>query len=264
MTARPHSLPLRLVALILLVLALPVGAVALGTAAGLLPLPHPLWLVEQRLPVVFRLHMASAGLAFLAVPIAIAGHGLSLHKLVGRTAATLVLAGGLTALPVALASQGHWSARAGFLAQTVLWIALVLCAVRAIRRNDGVGHMWLMLGVAAIASGALWLRLATWAAARWGAPFDVAYALAAWLSWMLPLAAVALLARAGGYRSAPPAWRLAQARRDRQTGGVPSAIGASVSTDTGCVGPSSALVNARAGGPATGRRRSGTRRSAAK
>src|SRR5262245_32650935 len=193
MTARPHSLPLRLVALILLVLALPVSAVALGTAAGLVPLPHPLWLVDQRLPVVFRVHMASGGLAFLAVPIAIAGHGLSLHKIVGRTAAALVLVGGVTALPVALASQGHWSARAGFLAQAVLWIGLVLSAVRAIRRGDRPRHMWLMLGVAAIASGALWLRLATWAAVKGGAPFDVAYALAAWLSWMLPLAAIAHL-----------------------------------------------------------------------
>jgi hypothetical protein len=150
------------------------------------------------------MHMASAGLAFLLVPIAIASHGFSLHRLVGRTAAALVLAGGVTALTVALASQGHWSARAGFLVQAVLWMALVLSAVRAIRQGDRVRHMWLMLAVAAIASGALWLRLATWTAVRWVAAFDVAYALAAWLSWMLPLAAVALLARAGKVRSALP------------------------------------------------------------
>jgi uncharacterized membrane protein len=219
MTARPHSLPLRLVALILLVLALPVGAVALGTAAGLLLLPHPLWLVEQRLPVVFRLHMASAGLALLAVPIAIASHGRSLHRLVGRTTAALVLAGGVTALPVALASLGHWSARAGFLAQAALWIVLVLIAVRAIRRGDGVRHMWLMLSVAAIASGALWLRLATWAAARWGAPFDITYALAAWLSWMLPLAAVAFLARLGEGWSLPGQSGPRPGRRDPDKAG---------------------------------------------
>ena len=183
----------RYVALILVVLALPLCAVALGTAASLLPLPYPLWRVEQRLPVLFRMHMVSAGLALLAVPIAIACHGLSLHKLVGRTAAILVVAGGVTAVPAALASEAHWLARAGFLVQALAWIALVMAAVRAIRRGDRVRHMWLMLAVAAIASGALWLRLATWAMAEWGGSFEAKYALAAWLSWVLPLGIVTLL-----------------------------------------------------------------------
>lgn len=168
-------------------------AAALGSAAGVLPLPYPLWLVDQRLPGVFRMHMVSAGLAVLAVPIAIACHGLSLHKLVGRTAATLVLAGGVTAIPAALASEAHWLARGGFLVQAAAWIGAVLAAVHAIRHGDRRRHLWLMLAVAAIASGALWLRLATWATAKWGGSFDAVYALAAWLSWMLPLGVVALL-----------------------------------------------------------------------
>jgi predicted membrane protein DUF2306 len=186
---------LRSAALILFVLALPLCAVALASAAGLLALPYPLWLVEQRVPVLFRLHMASAGLAILALPLAIAFHGLSVHKLVGRTAAALVLAGGATALPVALASEAHWLARVGFLVQGLAWIALILAGVQAIRRGDRVRHMWLMLAVAAVASGALWLRLVTWVAVRWGESFDAVYALAAWLSWMTPLAGIALLAQ---------------------------------------------------------------------
>jgi hypothetical protein len=193
---------LRYAALILLVPALPLCAIALSTAAGLLPLPYPLWLVEQRLGMLFRMHMASAGLALVVVPIAIACHGFSLHKLVGRTAAILVLAGGVTAVPAALASQGHWIARTGFLVQAVVWIILVSIAAHAIRKGDVKRHMWLMLAVAAIASGALWLRFATWAAAGRAASFEVTYTLASWLSWMVPLGVVALLAAANRSRHA--------------------------------------------------------------
>lgn len=55
--------------------------------------------------------------------------------------------------------------------------------------------MWLMLAVAAVASAALWLRLASWTAVKLGLPFEAVYALAAWLSWMVPLGAIGLLAR---------------------------------------------------------------------
>ena len=197
MTVRAQALLLRSLALILLVLAVPLCLVALGAAAGLLALPHPLWLVEQRLPVLFPMHMASAGLALVALPMAIWCHGFSLHRLVGRTAAALALTGGATALPVALASEAHWLARAGFLVQALAWVALALAGVRAIRRGERARHMWLMLAVTAIASGAVWLRLATWLAVRWSERFDfhAVYALGAWLSWMMPLAGVALLAR---------------------------------------------------------------------
>jgi Predicted membrane protein (DUF2306) len=179
----------------LLVLSFPVGLFAIGTAAGLLRLPYELSLVDQRLPVLFRLHMASAGIALVLLPGAIACHGLSLHKVLGRSAAVLVISGAMTALPVAMASEASTAARVGFATQAVVWLALVLAAVRAIREADPVRHMWLMLAVAAVASGALWLRLASWAAVKLGLPFETAYASAAWLSWMLPLGAIGLIAR---------------------------------------------------------------------
>lgn len=178
-----------------MLLALPVGLTALGAATGLVRLPYELALVDQRLPVIFRAHMLTSGLALLLVPCAIASHGLSLHKLLGRSAAALVVAGGLTAIPVAMASEASDAARAGFLLQALVWIALVLLAVAAIRGGDRTRHMWLMLAVAAVASGAVWLRLASWAAVKLGLPFETAYALAAWLSWMLPLCVVYLVAR---------------------------------------------------------------------
>ena len=188
---------LRAAALMLLLLSLPAAAVAVGAALGLVRLPYELSLLDQRLPLLFRGHMASAGLALLLIPTAIALHGLSLHRIVGRSAAILVLAGGATALPVALASDATWPARAGFFTQGLAWIGLTLAAVVAIRRGRHRRHMWLMLAVAAIASGALWLRLTTWVVVNWALPFDTAYALAAWASWMLPLVSIVLLARHG-------------------------------------------------------------------
>ena len=179
----------------LLVLSLPAGLVAMATAAGLLPLPYELSLLEQRLPMLFRMHMAAAGLALILVPSAIALHSFSLHRLLGRSAAIFVLAGGATALPVAVASDASWPARLGFFIQALVWIVLVLAGVRAIRAGDRGRHMRLMLAVAAVASAALWLRLASWVTVRLGLPFDTMYALAAWLSWMLPMAAIGLLTR---------------------------------------------------------------------
>jgi hypothetical protein len=174
---------------------------ACGTAGGLVRLPYELSLLDQRLPVLFRAHMACAGMALLLLPCAIACHGLSVHKLVGRSAAALVLAGGATALPVAIASDAGWPAQAGFFAQGVVWIGLLLAALHAIRRRDRVRHMWLMLAVAAVASAALWLRLAMWLAVRCELPFETVYGLAAWASWMLPLAMIALLSRYGAARA---------------------------------------------------------------
>jgi hypothetical protein len=210
MTVPVRALPLRALALILLVLAIPLCLIALGAAAGLVALPYPLWLVEQRLPMLFRVHMASAGLALVAVPTAVSCYAHSVHRLVGRSAAALVLVGGATALPVALASEAHWLAQAGFLVQALAWIGLALAGVRAIRRGERARHLWLMLAVAAIASGAVWLRLATWAAVQWRdwLDFDAAYAAAAWLSWMTPLGVVALLAQRGADRHAAGGPRL--------------------------------------------------------
>jgi hypothetical protein len=180
-----------------LLLALPVAATALATMAGLLRLPYELAIIDQRLPIVFRVHMLASGLALLFLPCAVASHGRRVHRHLGRSAAALVVVGGITAIPVAMVSEASAVARAGFLIQALVWIALVVCAVAAIRAGDRTRHMWLMLAVAAVASGAFWLRLASWAAVRLGLPFDTAYALTAWLAWLLPLSLIYLAARHG-------------------------------------------------------------------
>lgn len=183
---------LRWVALMLLLLALPVGLAALASAAGLLRLPYELLRIDQRLPVTFRVHMAASGLALLLMPIAIAMHGRMVHKHLGRSAAVLGVLGGLTALPVAVASEAPLVARMGFFAQGVAWVALLALAVGAIRSGKSAAHRWFMLMAMAVATGAIWLRLATWAAVIAGAAFGTIYAAAAWLAWLVPAGAVML------------------------------------------------------------------------
>lgn len=190
MLARPRTV---VVAIIVSLLVVPtvVGAIALGL--GLVPLPYELVLVRQRLPVIFPLHMVAAGLTLILIPIAAAARRMpAVHRIAGRAAAVAIVVGGLAALPVALASEATAMTRAGFTAQAVTWLALLGAAILAIRRRDVKRHRRLMMGVAAVASGAIWLRLVLVATLAAELPFETVYAVAAWACWIVPLAATAL------------------------------------------------------------------------
>ena len=173
------------------VLVVPVGVFALASGAGLVKLPYGLFLVARRLPVVFPIHMISSGLAMLLIPLVITlRRHCGWHKALGRLAAGLVCVGGLTALPVALSSEASLAVRAGFFVQGIVWVTLMGAGIWAIRHRQIERHTHLMLAVAAVTSGAIWLRIATVAAVQLELPFDTVYALAAWASWLVPLGVV--------------------------------------------------------------------------
>jgi hypothetical protein len=173
-------------------LVVPTGLFAVASGLGWVALPYELYLVSRRVPHAFSAHMAASGLALMSIPIAIFVRKLrGPHRAVGRIAAASVVIGGLTALPVALASEAHPIARAGFFAQAIVWLILVVNAFVAIRSREVARHRQLMLCVAAVASGAIWLRLATATTVSTGSPFAAVYATAAWLSWLVPLAIAA-------------------------------------------------------------------------
>jgi len=177
-------------------LVVPAGSFAVASGLGWVALPYELHLVSERVPRAFCVHMTASGLALLSIPIALFVRKLrGPHRAIGRIAAASVVIGGLAALPVALASEAHPIARAGFLAQAVVWLVLAVSAVAAIRAGHVARHRQLMLGVVAVASGAIWLRLVTAAAVAAGWPFAAVYAAAAWLCWMAPLAIVAMAAQ---------------------------------------------------------------------
>ena len=171
-----------------------IGAIALGL--GLLPLPYPLLVVLQRLPVAFPLHMIASGLALILIPIAaFLRHRQGIHRAVGRAAAVCVAIGGTTALLVAMASEATVAARAGLFVQGLVWLALLLAAVAAIRRGDVTRHARLMIAMAAVASAAIWLRLTVYGAVAVGLPFDPVYATAVWVCWIAPLAVAVAASR---------------------------------------------------------------------
>jgi hypothetical protein len=85
-------------------------------------------------------------------------------------------------------------ARAGFFAQGVVWLALVAAGVIAIRRKRIETHARLMLAMAAVASGAIWVRLTTAVATSCDLPFDPIYGCVAWAGWIVPLALVTAFA----------------------------------------------------------------------
>jgi len=169
-----------LLVIMFVLLVVPTGLFAVASGVGWVALPYELYLVSQRVPYAFSAHMIASGLALISIPIAIFVRKVrGPHRAVGRIAAASVVIGGLAALPVALVSEAHAIARAGFFAQAIVWLVLVANAVIAIRARDVARHRQLMLCVAAVASGAIWLRLAIAATVSTGLPFAVVYAAAA-------------------------------------------------------------------------------------
>jgi hypothetical protein len=184
----PRHLSRYLLLLLVIGLSVPTGLVAVGEGAGHLALPFNLFLVDQRLPGVFRLHMLASGAALLLIPLVIwVRRDRAWHRPLGRLTAAAVVVGALTSLPVALASSSVVMARAGFFAQGVVWLGLILAGVCAIRQRRVGTHARLMVAMAAVASGAMWVRLTTAVATSYHLPFDPIYGCVAWAGWIVPL-----------------------------------------------------------------------------
>ena len=178
-----------LLALGIMLLALPTAVFAILSGLQLVLLPYPLFLVLERLPILFPLHMVASGLALILIPAAfLTRRRARLHRVVGRLAAGCVVLGGGTALVVAVVSVASLAVRAGFFVQGLVWLGLLATAVFAIRRGEHVRHARLMIAMACVTSGALWLRLVLVAASFAGAPFETVYAVTAWACWLVPLA----------------------------------------------------------------------------
>ncbi len=189
-----------------LLLAVPTGLVAVSQGFGAIALPYNLFLVDQRLPGIFKLHMLASGAAMLLIPLVIAlRRNSAWHRPLGYVTAAAVVLGALTSLPVALYSHSVAMARAGFLAQGVVWLALIALGILAMRQRRFGDHARLMLAMAAVASGALWVRLTTTVATSYDLPVRSG----------LRLRRLARLARPARRRHCcPDAWRrLAQPPR---------------------------------------------------
>jgi len=194
----------------LISLAVPTGLIALVEGVGAMPLPFNLHVVDQRLPGIFKLHMLASGAALMLMPLVIAlRNRRTWHRPLGRLTAVLVVAGALTSFPVAYESVSVLPARLGFVAQGVVWLALVAAGFSAIRRKQRARHATLMLAMCAVASGAIWVRITTAIVTSWDLPFDPIYACATWLGWLIPLALVLAFAPVSIWRRRPSRTALA-------------------------------------------------------
>lgn len=184
-------------AIALAYLAVRVSLAGLVSAGGWAPLPLELDLLDERLPVVFRAHMVFAASALLLIAAALVTRRVATrwHRAAGRAAAVAVIIGGLTALPSAILSVATPAARAGFFVQGGVWLGLLAAGWRAIRRGERHKHLRLMLAMAAVASGAIWVRLALRVIAATQANLGDAYAVIVWAGWVVPLSIVLIATR---------------------------------------------------------------------
>ena len=150
-----------------------------------------MFVLAERMPVVFKAHMVSSAGALLLIPAVIAMRRQPyMHRMLGRLLGAFVVIGGLTALPVAIFSHSSLMARAGFFVQGMVWMSLLAAAIHAIRNGNRARHVSLMLAMAAVTTGAVWFRLMIGSAIYFQLPFEPIYAAAAWAGWLVPLGLV--------------------------------------------------------------------------
>lgn len=166
-----------------------IGVAAMGSALGFLPLPYRLALVDERLPIVFRLHMVGSGLGLILLPLVLlARRRPRIHRPLGIVAAAAFAVGIAASLPSALASDAEPLARAGFFTQGVLAMACLVTGLIAARRRRFDLHRAAMASLVALVSGAVVLRVMLYAVISLRLPFEPSYTAIAWVCWLLPLA----------------------------------------------------------------------------
>jgi Predicted membrane protein (DUF2306) len=166
--------------------------------------PEVLAIKVELLPLIFPIHMVTGGLSLLLVPATIYLRRTGFHKFFGRIAAADILVAGITAPFVAWAMPVTIVSAAGFTAQAMMWMGLLVAGIWNIRNGRVNAHQTCMLLMAAVTSGALFFRifLALWA--RYGDHhyFNNFYALNAWIAWATPLLATLVFHRLRGKKGA--------------------------------------------------------------
>ena len=168
-----------------------VGIGSLLSGVGIAELPYPLAVLRLRQPVAFPVHMVAGGLGLMLALAAIAGRRRArLHRAFGRIGAATLAIAALSAVPVAASSLASGTVRLALGAQAAACLACLAAGFLAARRRQWARHMRLMLSAAAIAFGAAVLRLLLIGAEIAALPHEPAYAMSAWIAWLVPLALV--------------------------------------------------------------------------
>ena len=188
---------LRLVMALILLFVTYAGLRAVSEAFDSGGFPEALAVKVEILPLIFPTHMIAGGLALLLVPATIFLRGTFWHKWAGRVTAVDILVAGLTAPLVAWAAPVTFVSAAGFTAQSVVWMGLLVAGVWNIRRGRRAAHQMCMILMTSVTSGALFFRiyLALWSHFGSVHYFKTFYACNAWIAWGLPLLVTAFVLR---------------------------------------------------------------------
>lgn len=148
--------------------------------------------------VIVAAHALSSPIALLFGPLQFHA-GLRarlprLHRAIGITYLAAVLLGGLSAIPLTSIAYGYWTTRVGFALLAVLWLGTAAMALScAVRRNFVTHRRWAIRNFS-LTLAAVTLRLwVTGLTSLTDMDFDLAYAAAAWCSWVPNLVAAELL-----------------------------------------------------------------------
>jgi len=190
----------------LIVLSLGVAAYAIGVY-GFLPLgvavhPDMRAAFEAHRTGIYA-HVFASAVALTLGPFQFSARlrttHLGLHRWLGRFYLGVgVLVGGAAGLFMAFHAFGGLAARLGFACLALAWLYTGLRAYQAIRARDIATHRRWMVRNFALTFAAVTLRLWLPGAVVAGVPYELAYAVIAWLCWVPNLLAAQLLLRLKG------------------------------------------------------------------
>jgi uncharacterized membrane protein len=182
-------------------------AVAIWSIAGYATLDPARFFPEQR--ETYLQHLLIVAAHTLASPIALLSGPLQfhaglrkrrprLHRACGIIYLGAVSVGGLAAIPLASVAYGYPSTRAGFALLAALWLGTAAMALYCIRKRDVAAHQRWVIRNFSLTLAAVTLRL--WVGGLTSLTdvgFELAYAAAAWCSWIPNLLIAEGLLRGG-------------------------------------------------------------------
>jgi uncharacterized membrane protein len=167
---------------------LAIGVALYALALLVVPAARPPFVQASPMPWAFLLHISGGGLALAIGPFQFRASQRArrprLHRWMGRTYVTAILAGGTAGLLLAFVSQGGMVAHTGFGLLAILWVATTTAAFLAIRRGDVVVHQRWMTRSFALTLAAVTLRIYLPVSQAAGIPFEIAYPIIAWACWL--------------------------------------------------------------------------------
>ncbi len=140
------------------------------------------------IPIPAAMHVLGSGLALLIGGFqfsqTLRRKYLHVHRWLGRIYLIMILIGGLGSFMLAPQAAGGLVAKIGFFLLAVLWWFSAFQAYVAVRRGDIAEHRAWMLRNFALTFAAVTLRIQLGTLTASGVPFEEAYPVVAWLSWV--------------------------------------------------------------------------------